>query len=133
MRFMMLVRADKHTESGALPEEELLSAMGRYNQELLDAGALIELAGLHPSSRGVRVRFSGRERAVAEGPFKGDLIAGFWLIQVSSMDEAVQWARRVPFQDGEVELRPVFELDEFPPGEAIDQARELEENLTRRK
>src|SRR5438105_9912520 len=98
MRFMMIVKANKDSEAGKMPSEELLSAMGKYNEELLKAGVLLELSGLQPSSKGARVRFSGGKRTVIDGPFTEakELIAGFWLIQVKSKEEAIEWAKRVP-------------------------------------
>jgi len=117
MRFMMLVKATPESEAGVLPSEEILAAMGRYNEELARAGVMLTGEGLHPSSKGVRVRYSGDRRTVIDGPFAEtkELIAGFWLIQVKSLDEAIEWARRVPFQEGEVEIRQVFEAEDFGP------------------
>ena len=123
MRVMLMIKGDP--EPGAAPSEELLSAMGKYNDELKEAGVLIDLAGLHPSGEGRRVRFSGGNRTVIHGPFaeSKDAIAGYWILQVTSMDEAVEWAKRVPFEalariypgeygaTGEVEIRQVFELE----------------------
>ena len=124
MRFMVIVKATEDSENGVMPCEELLAAMGRYNEELVAAGIMQAGEGLHPSSRGVRVRFSGADRSVIDGPFAEtkELIAGFWLWQVRSMDEAVEWLARAPFDaDGtapvEVEIRPVFEAEDF--GEAF--------------
>jgi hypothetical protein len=127
MRFMMLVRADKMTESGALPDEKDLAAMGKYNEEMQKAGVLLDLSGLHPSKRGARVRFSGGKPTVTDGPFAEakEMIAGYWLIQVKSREEAIEWAKRVPFVDGELELRQVFELTDFPESPAIERATEL--------
>lgn len=117
MRFMVVVKADKNSEAGVLPSTELLTAMGKYNEELAKAGVLLAGEGLHPSSKGARVRFSGKKRTVIDGPFTEakELIAGFWLIQVKSKDEAVEWVKRIPFEDGEVELRQVFEVEDFGP------------------
>jgi hypothetical protein len=139
MRFMMIVKASPESESGAMPEEKDLAEMGRYNEELNKAGVLLDGTGLHPSSRGARVRFSaGGKRTVIDGPFAEakELIAGYWLIQVKSKEEAIEWAKRIPFApdpktgaEPEVELRQLFELDDFAPGEAIDRARELEAKL----
>lgn len=115
MRFMMMVKADKNTEAGVLPSEEELTAMGAYNEELVNAGVLLAADGLHPSSRGARVKFLDGEPTVTEGPFAEaeELIAGYWVIQVESKEEAIEWARRVPFEKGEVEIRQVFEADDF--------------------
>ena len=115
MRFMVLVKASEESEAGVLPSEEVLAGMGHYNEELVKAGVLLAGEGLHASSKGARVRFSGKERSVVDGPFAEtkELIAGFWMIQVRSMDEAVEWAKRSPFQEGEVEIRQVFEAEDF--------------------
>lgn len=115
MRFMMLVKASDDTEAGVMPTEDQLAEMGRYNEALVKAGILLAGEGLHPSSRGVRVRFDGDRRTVVDGPFSEtkELVAGYWLIQVKSRDEAVEWARRIPFREGEVELRQVFEAEDF--------------------
>src|SRR5919197_268980 len=117
MRFLMMVKANKDSEAGVMPSEELIAAMTKYNEELVKAGVLLDGAGLHPSSKGVRVKFSGGKRTVIDGPFTEtkELVAGFWLWQVKSLDEAVEWARRIPNptgDDGVVELRPVFEADD---------------------
>ncbi|HVK05700.1 MAG TPA: YciI family protein [Armatimonadaceae bacterium] len=127
---MMLVRADKRTEEGVLPTEQELAEMMQYNEELVKAGVLLAGEGLHPSSKGARVKFSGGKAIVVDGPFAEtrELIAGYWLLQVKSREEAVEWARRVPFREGEVELRQVFEADDF--GDAFTpELREQEERL----
>jgi hypothetical protein len=117
VRFMMMVRANRDSEAGVMPREELFAAMGRYNEELVKAGVLLAGEGLHPSSRGARVRFSGQQRSVVDGPFpEQELIAGFWLIQVTSKEEAIEWARRCPNpMDGEceIEIRQVLEAEDF--------------------
>jgi hypothetical protein len=116
MRVMVIVKASPESEAGEMPTEEILAAMGKYNEELAKAGVMLAAEGLHPTSRGKRVRFSGRQRTVLDGPFAEtkELIAGFWLWQVRSMDDAVEWLKRAPFDGGtEVELRPVFEADDF--------------------
>jgi hypothetical protein len=117
MRFMMLVKADKDSESGAMPGEKLLADMDKYNQELVKAGVLLAGEGLQPSSKGARVRFTDGKRTVIDGPFAEakELIAGFWMIQVKSREEAIEWAKRVPFDEGtaEIELRQVFEMSDF--------------------
>ena len=139
MRFMMIVKASKDSESGVMPSEELLSAMGKYNEELMKAGVLLDLAGLQPSSKGARIKFSGGKRTVIDGPFTEtkELIAGYWIIQVKSRDEAMEWAKRAPAphegQDCEIEVRQFFELDDFGPSEAVDRARELEKELDKTK
>jgi len=133
---MMIVKANKDSEAGVMPGEELIAAMTKYNEELTKAGVLLDLAGLHPSSKGARIRFSGGKRTVIDGPFAEtkELIAGYWLIQVKSKEEAIEWARRVPAPhgegaDGEIEIRQVFELDDFGASEAVERARELEKKL----
>ena len=130
MRFMMLVKATPESEAGALPSAEALAEMGRYNEELVKAGVLLAGEGLHPSSKGARVSFSGGKRTVTDGPFTEakELIAGFWLIQVKSKDEAIEWAKRVPFQEGEIEIRQVFEADDFG-AELTPELREREQRL----
>ena len=119
MRVMVIVKSTKSSEAGVMPSEQLLTEMGKYNEELVKAGVMLAGEGLHPSSKGKRVRFSGTNRTVIDGPFAEtkELIAGFWLWQVRSMDEAVEWARRcpgaMPGEESELELRPVFEAEEF--------------------
>lgn len=121
MRFMMIVKATPKSEAGELPSPELLQAMGRYNEELVKAGVLLAGEGLHPSSKGVRVRFSGSTRTLVEGPFAdtGSLVAGFWLIQTKTREEAIEWLKRIPSpmpgEVGEVELRQVFAPEDFGP------------------
>lgn len=130
MRVMVLVKADKESEKGVLPSTELLAEMGKFNEELVKAGVMLAGEGLHPSKKGKRVRFSGDKRTVIDGPFAEakELVAGYWLWQVRSMDEAVEWLKRAPFKDGEVEIRPVFEAEDF--GEAFTpELREQEERL----
>src|SRR2546422_9227587 len=116
MRFMMLVKANKKSEAGVLPDEKILSEMGRYNEELVKAGALLAGEGLQASSKGARVHYANGKFKVVDGPFteSKELIAGYWLIQAKSRDEAIEWAKRVPFDDGEVQIRPLFELPDFP-------------------
>jgi len=117
MRFMMLVKASKDSEAGVLPSKELLSAMGQFTEEMAKAGVLLSAEGLHASSKGARITFSGSKRTVTDGPFAEtkELLGGFWMIQVESKAEAIAWASRVPFADGEVvEVRQVFEASDFP-------------------
>jgi hypothetical protein len=130
MRFMILVKADKDSEAGVLPSTELLAEMGKYNEELAKAGVMLAGEGLHPSSKGARVRFSGSKRTVVDGPFaeSKELVAGFWLIQVKSKEEAIEWLKRAPFRDGEVEIRQVFEAEDFGPA-LTPELREQEERL----
>jgi hypothetical protein len=129
---MVLVKADEQSEAGVMPSTELLAEMGRYNEELAKAGVMLAGEGLHPSSKGARVRFTGKgeDTTVIDGPFTEakELIAGFWLWQVSSLDEAIEWVRRAPFENTEIEIRPVFEADDF--GDALTpELREQEERL----
>ncbi|GJG86059.1 dehydrogenase [Gemmatimonadetes bacterium T265] len=133
MRVMVIVKASPESEAGAPASTEMLEAMGRYNEELVRAGVMLAGEGLHPSTKGKRVRFSGSQRTVVDGPFTEtkELIAGFWLWQVRSMDEAVEWARRCPNPmpgESELELRPVFEADDFGP-ELTPELRAQEERL----
>ncbi|MGH8626518.1 MAG: YciI family protein [Gammaproteobacteria bacterium] len=133
MRFMILVKADKNSEEGVMPSETLLAEMGKYNEELAKAGVLLAGEGLHPSSKGARVRFSGAKRTVIDGPFAEtkELIAGFWLWQVKSKEEAIEWLKRAPFGETEVEIRQVFEAEDFGPA-LTPELREQEERLRAR-
>lgn len=140
MRFMMIVRANKDSESGKMPSEELLGAMGKYNEELMKAGVLVDLSGLQPSSKGARIKFSKGKQTVIDGPFPEtkELIAGYWIINVKSRDEALAWAKRVPApfgkdQDGEIELRQFFEMEDFAPSPAVERAAELGKELAKSK
>ena len=141
MRFMMLVKANNDTEAGVMPDEKLIAAMMNYNQELTKAGVLLDLSGLQPSSKGARIRFShGGKRTLIDGPFAktDDLIAGYWLIQVKSKEEAIEWAMRCPNPhgeeaEGEIEVRQLFELDDFAPSDAIEDARKLEKELAKKR
>ena len=133
MRVMVIVKANQDSENGVMPSEQLLTEMGKFNEELVKAGIMLAGEGLHPSSKGKRVRFSGDKRTVIDGPFAEtkELIAGFWLWQVKSMDEAIEWVKRCPNPmegESELEIRPVFEADDF--GEALTpELREQEERL----
>jgi hypothetical protein len=130
MRFMVIVKASKESEAGILPDEKILAAMTKYNEELAKAGVMLAGEGLHASSKGTRVKFSGDQRTVTNGPFSEtkDLVAGFWLWQVKSKEEAIEWLKRAPFREGEVELRQVFEAEDF--GEALTpELRKREEEL----
>jgi hypothetical protein len=126
MKFMMLIKSDKYAESGAMPSERLVAAMGKYNEELIKAGVLLAGEGLQPSSKGAKIRYADGKRTVIDGPFAEakELIAGFWMIQVKSREEAIEWARRVPFEagddmphdgPGEIEVRQVFDMADFSP------------------
>lgn len=133
MRFMVMIKADKNSEAGVMPSKELLAEMGRYNEELVRAGVLLAAEGLQPSSKGARVRFSGKERAVIDGPFAEtkELLAGFWLIQVKSLEEAIEWVKRCPNPlegEPEIEIRRVFEADDFGT-EFTPELRDQEERL----
>src|SRR2546422_8878334 len=131
MRFMVLVKADKQSEAGVMPDREILTKMGKFNEELVKAGVMLAGEGLQPSSKGARVRFDGAKRTVIDGPFaeSKELVAGFWLWQVKSKEEAIEWLKRAPFGGGtEVELRQVFETEDF--GEAFTpELREQEERI----
>jgi hypothetical protein len=140
MRFMMMVKANNNTEAGVMPDEKLIAAMTRYNEELAKAGVLLDLAGLQPSSKGARIKFSGSKRTVIEGPFAEtkELIAGYWLIRVKTREEAIEWAQHAPAPhgeaaEGEIELRQLYELEDFAPSGAIDRSHELEKELAKKK
>ena len=133
MRFMVLVKADKKSEAGILPSQELLAAMGKYNEELAKAGVLLAGEGLKASSSGARVRFSGRQRTVIDGPFAEtkELLAGFWIFQVKSKDEAIEWVKRIPSisdEDFEIEIRQIAEAEDFG-AELTPELREQEQRL----
>jgi hypothetical protein len=130
MKFMLLLKATEESESGQLPDEQAIAEMGRYNDELIQAGVLLAGEGLHASADGARVRYDGERRSVVDGPFAEtkELLAGFWILEVSSKEEAVEWARRIPLSSGEVEVRQVFMLDEFDQdGEYVQREREWRE------
>jgi hypothetical protein len=136
MRFMVIIKADENSEAGVMPDEKLLAEMGRYNEELVKAGVMLAGEGLHPSSKGARVRFSGAKRTVIDGPFAEtkELVAGFWLIQVKSKAEAIEWVKKIPNPmpgtESEVEIRQVFEAEEF--GEAYTpEIRAQEERIAK--
>ena len=130
MRFMVIVKADQASEAGVLPSKELLAEMGKYNEELAKAGVMLAGEGLQASSKGARVRFSGNKRSVIDGPFSEtkELIAGFWLWQVRSKEQAIEWLKRAPFREGEVEIRQVFEAEDFG-AEFTPELREQEERI----
>jgi hypothetical protein len=133
MRFMVMVKATKDSEAGVMPSTEMLTAMGKYNEELVKAGVMLAGEGLHPSSKGVRVRFSGKERTVVDGPFTEtkELVAGFWIFQVRSKEEAIEWVKRCPNPmpgDSEIEIRQVFEAEDFG-AELTPELREQEARL----
>ena len=136
MKFMMIVKANKDSEAGVMPNEELLAAMAKYNEALVNAGVLVDLAGLQSSAKGFRVRFSGGKTSIIDGPFAEtrELIAGYWVINVKSRQEAVDWAKRVPAPHGpneecEIEIRQFFEMEDFAPSEAVDHHKEVGKKL----
>ena len=130
MRFMVLVKASKESEAGTMPSERILADMGKFNEELAKAGVMLAGEGLHPSSKGVRVRFSGDKRIVTDGPFAEtkELIAGFWIWRVNSKEEAIEWLKRAPFDETEIEIRQVFEAEDFG-AEFTPELREQEERV----
>jgi hypothetical protein len=134
MRFMMIVKASKDSEAGVLPDEKALAEMATFNEEMVKAGVMLAGEGLQASSKGARVRFAGGRPTVVDGPFAEtkELVAGFWLIQVKSKAEAIEWARRVPFVDGEIEIRQVFELEDFGKSDAIDHHARLRDEMAKR-
>jgi hypothetical protein len=130
MRVMVIVKANRDSEAGVMPSAEILNEMGAFNVELEKAGLMLAGEGLHPSSNGARIRFDGKKRSVIDGPFAEtkELVAGFWILQVQSMDEAIEWMKRAPFHEGELEIRRVFEVEEF--GDTLaPEYREQEERL----
>lgn len=130
MRVIVIVKASAESEAGQMPTEQLLAEMGNYNEELVKAGIMLAGDGLHPSSKGKRVRFTGRKTSVIDGPFAEtkELIAGFWIWQVRSIEEAVEWLKRAPFEDTEVEIRPIFEAEDFG-AEFTPELREQEDRI----
>jgi len=131
MRFMVLVKASKESEAGALPDRKILTEMGKYNEELVKAGVMLAGEGLHPTSKGVRVKFSGPKRTVTDGPFPEtkELLAGFWIFKVRSKEEAIEWVKKAPFDGGtEIEIRQVFEAEDFGPA-LTPELKESEERM----
>jgi len=130
MRFMVIVKADKNSEAGLMPDEKILTEMTRFNEELVKAGMMLAGEGLHPTSKGARVKFEGNKKTVIDGPFteSKELIAGFWLWEAKSLEEAVEWVERAPFQETEIEIRQVFEAEDFG-AEFTPELREKEERL----
>lgn len=135
MRFMMIVKANQDSEAGVMPSEKDLADMGKYNEELVKAGVMLDGTGLHPTSKGFKVKYDGQKRSVVDGPFAEakECIAGYWIIQTKTREEAMEWARRVPFHEGELEVRQLFELDDFEQGPAIEKHREIEQKLQAQK
>ena len=138
MRFMVIVKASKDSEAGKMPSEELLGAMAKFNEEMVKAGIMLDGAGLQPSSKGARIRFSGSKRSVIDGPFAEtkELIAGYWIIQVKSKEEAIAWMMRCPnphAEDSEIEIRQFFELEDFGESPAVEHHRALGEQMAKQK
>ena len=138
MKFMILVKADKNSEAGVMPDEKTLAAMGKYNEELVKAGVMLDGNGLQPSSKGARVRFSGDKRRVIDGPFAEtkELVAGYWILQCKSLAETIEWIKRCPNphnEDSEIEIRQLFELDDFGTSEAVEHHRRLGEQIAERR
>ena len=138
MRFMVIVKASKDSEAGKMPTEEMLGAMAKFNEEMVKAGIMLDGAGLQPSSKGARIRFSGKNRTVIDGPFAEtkELVAGYWIIQVKSKEEAIEWMKRCPnphMEDSEIEIRQVFELEDFAPGDAVEHHRANQAEIEKQK
>jgi hypothetical protein len=138
MRFMAIVKATKESEAGKMPSEELLAAMAKFNEEMVKAGVMLEGNGLQPSSKGARVRFSGNQRSVIEGPFgqTNELVAGYWILQCKSLAEAVTWIKRCPNPhagESEIEIRQIFELEDFGPSEAVEHHRKVGEQIAHKQ
>lgn len=134
MRFMVIVKATKDSEAGVMPSEELLLAMGKFNEEMVNAGIMLAGDGLQPSAKGARIKFDGQNRTVVNGPFAGtnELVAGFWIIQVKSLGEAIEWMKRCPNphnDGGELEIRQIYELSDFAPGEGIRLHEKLDREI----
>ena len=138
MRFMVIVKASKDSEAGIMPSEEMLAAMGAFNEEMVKAGIMLDGAGLKPSAKGVRIRIEGDRRTVVDGPFAEtkELVAGYWIIDVKSLEEAIEWMKRVPDPHaggGEIEIRPFYELEDFGESPAIDRHRALEDEMAKKR
>lgn len=138
MRFMVIVKASKDSEAGKMPSEELLGAMAKFNEDMVKAGILLDAAGLQPSSKGARIRFSGNKRTVIDGPFAEteELIAGYWIIQVKSMAEAIEWMKHCPNPhavDGEIEIRQFFEMEDFGASPAVEHHKAVGEQMARQR
>jgi hypothetical protein len=133
MRFLVIVKANEKSEAGVMPTEQELAEMAKYNERLVNAGAMLDGAGLHPSREGVRINFDGKSPRVIDGPFAEtkELIAGYWLMQFESQEECIEWVKKAPFKEGEVEIRQLFELEEFTPGPALEQHKKLQAALKR--
>ena len=131
MRFMLIVKASKESEAGILPDEKILGEMAKFNEQMVKAGVMLAGDGLQASSKGARVKFDGSKRTVVDGPFAEtkELIAGYWMVQVKSRDEAIEWVKRAPFEDGEVEVRQVFELEDFGQSPAVEHHKKLQNEM----
>jgi hypothetical protein len=131
MRFLMIVKASRESEAGVMPTEEELAEMAQYNEQLVKAGAMLDGAGLHPSREGVRINFDAAKPRVIDGPFAEtkELIAGYWLVQFKTKQECIEWAKRAPFKEGDLEIRQLFELEEFAQGPAIEHHRKLQDTI----
>jgi hypothetical protein len=134
MRFMVIVKANRDSEAGVLPDAKILAEMGKFNEELVKAGVMLAGEGLQPSAKGARVRFSKGKKTVIDGPFAEtkELVAGFWLWQVKSREEAIEWLKRAPFEDTEVEIRQVFETADFAPSDPTGELRKQEDDLRKK-
>ena len=135
MRFIVLVKATPESETGKLPGKEVFEAMGKFNEGMVKAGIMLAAEGLYPTSKAARIRFNGKQRTVIDGPFTEtkELVAGFWLIQVKSKEEAIEWMKRSPFQDGEIELRPILEMSDLPadvfPPDAVAREQQMRDEI----
>lgn len=135
MKFMMIVKANADSEAGVMPSEADLAEMAAYNEKLVKAGVMLDGTGLHPTSRGWKVKFDGSKRTIVDGPFTEvkEAIAGYWIIQTKTREEAQEWAKQIPFKEGEIEVRQLFELEDFAPGPAIEQHKALRTQLDAQK
>jgi hypothetical protein len=138
MRFMVIVKASKDSEAGKMPSNELLGAMAKFNEEMVKAGVMLDGNGLQPSTKGARIRFSGKNRTVIDGPFAEtkELVAGYWIIQVKSKEEAIEWMKRCPNPhegDSEIEIRQVFEMEDFAPSDAVEHHRAIKAAMDKQK
>ncbi len=136
MKFMMIVKANKQSEAGVMPSDTELARMAKYNETLVRAGVMLDGTGLHPTSRGWKVQFEGASRReIVDGPFSEakECIAGYWVIQTKTREEAIEWSKQIPFEEGEVEVRQLFELDEFAPGPGLEEHKRLERELAAQK
>jgi hypothetical protein len=135
MRFMMIVKGNTESEAGQMPSEQELAEMAQYNEQLVKAGVMLDGVGLHPTAKGFKVKFDGNKRSIVDGPFAEakECVAGYWIIQTKTREEAIEWARKVPFKEGEIEVRQVHELEDFAPGPAVEHHKKLEAELAAQK